>query len=121
MTHSFTCFQCKENKTHESDFTTGYGNDKDGNKICFDCCGKNDLAELMNLPIGGKTTQYFNGKQVINWPSTLKITPNYVKNGRHNIAGSRIDVWFGFDGLRFHGVQYGSNTQIIHIKRIARS
>lgn len=125
----FTCHQCKQEIAHESDFSTGYGIDKDGNKICFACCGENDKKELESLPIGGKTMHYlsmidnkantFREKyKLTNWPGTLEIRPYYARTGRHNIAGKRLDVWFKFDGKEFHGIQYGHNTQICHIKRI---
>jgi len=53
-----------------------------------------------------------------NWPGTLRFDPHYIKKGRHNIAGTRYDVWFpGPDGHIWHGINYGENTQITHCKR----
>lgn len=166
MKHEFICSQCNEHKTHKSDMTTGYGTNKEGGKICFSCCGKNDILELINLQNKQKVWQYFDGKNIVNWPSTMKIKPNFTKKGRHNIAGSREDVWFtigigyvnnnelpiingnaivdgkeiklnkrdngyfiedqekcilidGITWLKFHGIQYGNNSQILHIKKVA--
>ena len=118
MKHEFKCSQCGQNKVHESDFSTGYGKDKDGNIICYDCCGKNDASELINLPIGGKAIQYWDGKNIKNWPSSLVIAPYYTKKGKHNIAGTREDIYFRFGGFNFHATQYGNISQIAHIKKI---
>ena len=119
MTETFACNAC--NATIErppESIGTGYATDKDGNKICYSCCGKED-AEYMR--VNGKNTLYLtsNGEtsgHVSNWPGTLKI-PCHIKRGRHNIARYRYDVWFKFEGRTWHGVQYGDNTQIVHCKR----
>lgn len=59
-----------------------------------------------------------NGKyDYVSWPGTLKIKC-HVRTGRHNIAGTRYDVWFTFNGKNFYGVTYGDKTQICHIRRI---
>ena len=118
MVHEFTCHQCGQHKIHEDNISTGYGSDKEGNKICFQCCGVNDAKELTDLPIGGKTIQYWDGKNIINWPSSLVIKPYYVTNGKHNIARTRTDINFRFNGFNFHAVQYGDMSQIAHIKKI---
>ena len=122
MKHTFICHQCGQTKTHEDDFTNGYGEDRDGNKICFACCGLNDAKELKELPIGGKTTLYMDTKEktLSNWPGTLKISLPYIRTGRHNIAGKRYDAWFNYEGNKFHAVTYGDSTQIAHIKRISK-
>ncbi len=117
MTHNFKCSQCGQDKTHDSEFSTGYGYDKDNNKICFACCGLNDAKELTELPIGKKTVQYWDGKNITNWPSSLVIKPSYTTKGRHNIAGSREDIYFKFNGFNFHATQYGNNSQIAHIRK----
>ena len=65
----------------------------------------------------GRIMLYLSNGEVMNWPGTLRF-PAHVRKGRHNIAGSRYDVWFaGPDGFQWHGVQYGDNTQICHCKR----
>jgi hypothetical protein len=120
MKHEFTCSQCKQNKVHESDFTTGYAKDKGNNKICFECCGKNDIEALGNLKPKEKFILYLNTKEktLTNWPGTLKINVGYIREGRHNIAGKRYDTWFSLGQFNYHAVQYGDNTQIAHIKRV---
>lgn len=56
--------------------------------------------------------------KITNWPGSLSF-PCIVRKGRHNIARVRYDANFaGPDGNRWHGVQYGDNTQIIHCKRL---
>jgi hypothetical protein len=54
---------------------------------------------------------------ITNWPGTLRFRAFAVLKGRHNIAGTRYDVYFRVNGAEWHGVQYGENTQILHCKR----
>ena len=101
----------------------GYGTDKDGNKFCYECCGKHDKQELENMKIGEKTIQYLhkddeNKWWVVNFPSSLKLRIWMVHEGRHNIAGIRRDVWFDFNGNNFHGVQYGNFSELCYIRRV---
>lgn len=49
---------------------------------------------------------------VSNWPGTLKfdVHAGAIKRGHHNIARTRVDVWFrGPDGFTWHGVNIGDN------------
>jgi len=120
MLHQFTCSVCHQHKTHESDFSTGYGKDKDGNIVCFECCGKQDEKQLAELPLKGKMSLYLdtNKKILTNWPGTLHISVPYIRKGKHNFAGKRYDTWFKYAGNQYHAVQYGDNTQIAHITRV---
>lgn len=98
---------------------TGYGYDARDMPICYECCGKADRAQMMAT---GKATLYLTGKpgawSVSNWPGTLRLRAT-VRKGRHNIARTRYDAWFtGPDGLPWHGVTYGENTQICHCRRL---
>lgn len=121
MIHKFKCHQCGEDKTHECEFSTGYGLDVNGNKICFSCCGKNDEKELAELKPKQKFTLYLDTvkKTLTNWPGTLVIPIGCIREGKHNIARKRFDVWFKFNGNNYHATQYGTTTQIAHVKRIA--
>lgn len=121
----FRCDDCGQDKTHpEGSCTTGYATDREGKKICFDCCAIRDKASMIEngtsdqLPLylskDDKGTWYLG-----NWPSTLRFRCGNPRKGRHNMARTRYDVWFnGPDGKDWHGVQYGENTQIVHCKRI---
>lgn len=129
------CDYCGEVKSHESDFTTGYATNKDGKKLCFDCCAVEDKKYMIEhgnskgLPLyltpakNPPTTPRLAGEtygtyEVTNWPGTLRFKCNKPKKNYHNIAGHRYDVWFdGPDGFLWHGVNYGENTQIVHCKR----
>ena len=93
----------------------GYGVDRDGNKICFDCCGDLDRDHLMLLKKKERMVLYLTNRGIENWPGTLLIKPTRRKIGKHNIAGTREDVWFELNGRHFHGVRYGDFTQICHI------
>lgn len=109
---------------------SGYAIMRKGDKdvrVCYDCCAIHD-AQIMDSH--GKMVLYLVAKreeshghslttyEVTNWPGTLVFPALSVKKGRHNIAGSRTDVWFqDSHGKEWHGVQYGDFTQIIHCKR----
>jgi len=88
--------------------------------VCFECCGDQDRASMRQT---GRAVLYLSkiGADwfVSNWPGTLRICTNFpgVCVGRHNIAGRRYDVWFNFEGCLWHGVTYGDNTQLCHVKR----
>ena len=112
---------CGHEPSPHAEFTTGYGimNNK---KYCYDCCAKTDREDMEN---SGRATLYLTKKdvngsiswEVKNWPGSLKFKA-YVKKGSHNIARTRYDAWFTVNDKRWHGVQYGENTQIIHCKRV---
>ena len=112
------CSQCG-NEFKPDGIGTGYGVDpQTKKKICYTCCGINDLNKLKNSKIGDRFCYYLSKGKVINWPNTMIIEPYYFRVGRHNIAGRRTDVWFNVDGNKFWGVNYGDNSEILHIKRI---
>lgn len=123
----FRCGDCGEVKPVQSSGGTGYGyfghDNPDAKPICYDCCGKRDVAAMTAT---GRATLYmsktkgadWNKCEVANWPGTLRLAGGYSV-GRHNIAGKRYDVHFtGPDGAQWHGVTYGDNTQICHCKRL---
>jgi len=118
----FVCHVCKQTIRVTPGLTTGYGVDDDDNKICYSCCADQDrewmIAQgkihLYLCPVKNSTLNW----TVKNWPGSLVFPVWAQKKGRHNIAGTRYDVWFsGPDGHRWHGVQYGDQTQICHCKR----
>ena len=115
--NTFTCSKCNKEIENTDTFTTGYGVDKNDNKVCFACCGVDDKEYMRN---NGKIDLYLvkkdNRYHVVNWPSTLDFPVSYAKKGRHNIAGLRYDVWFTFEGKTWHGVNYGVNSEICHCK-----
>ena len=94
---------------------TGYGVNREGEKICFACCGEQDKQAMRE---DGKATLYLSNNEITNWPGTLRLRADYVRTGRHNIAGKRYDVWFHFENQQWHGVQYGDNTNILHCKKL---
>lgn len=123
---TFHCADCGQDKLISFNGGAGYGicRDNPDHKICYDCCGKRDRADMIET---GKATLYLlrdeSGQHnVTNWPGTLRFNNVGIKTGRHNIAGKRYDVWFhGPDGKMWHGVQYGDNTQICHCRRTKQS
>jgi len=119
--------ECGHEESDHSNITRGYGLDEQGNRHCFECCAKRDAKHMIK---DGKTTLYlcdmvrssrfdtqFSGR-VTNWPNSLSFKCQ-GHTGRHNMAGTRYDIWFkGPEGNMWHGVQYGENTQICHCKRV---
>lgn len=116
---------CGHEPSPHADFTTGYGVDRDGKKICYACCAENDRKQMRET---GRATLYLTSEPnegnlsadhfVSNWPGSLKFRAHYYKVGRHNMTGRRYDVWFTFENQPWHGVQYGDNTQVVHCNRI---
>ena len=132
MTSKFKCNDCGEFKPVQTEGGTGYARLKDGSNICYECCGIRDRADMVKT---GRGVLYLSSVpapdcmknqpwntirgRLSNWPGTLEFKVDATKKGRHNMAGSRYDVWFtGPDGKDWHGVQYGENTQICHCRRI---
>lgn len=109
---------CGHEPTKTNGFGTGYGTDKDGKTHCYQCCANLDREQLTRDGAGmlylSKDDQ---GWKVGNWPGTLEFRTGTPRKGRHNIARTRYDVWFRFDGSLWHGVQYGEMTQVCHVKR----
>lgn len=112
--NTFICSQCGLTKPEETT-GTGYGVDAAGNKVCYTCCGVNDSQALDTLRPKEKLLLYWNGKEVTNWPGSLRITPIGHRVGNHNIARSQTTVYFKHHGANFIGRQYGDNSQILHV------
>lgn len=107
---------CGHPASEHSNFTTGYGEDpKTGKKFCYACCAERDKDDMRKT---GHATLYLTEKGITNWPGSLILTPYFRKTGLHNIARIRRDVWFMFERTRWHGVNYGNFSQILHCKRI---
>jgi len=115
---TFICSRCSEEKPRLHNGGTGYAEDKDGNKTCYECCAEIDREELRNMKPGDKTTHYWNGKEITNWPGTLIIFPHYFTKSRHNFGGWKTHIWFKFEGNDFYAYQIGDSNQSAHIRRI---
>jgi hypothetical protein len=114
-----SCDVCGNEIVKPDSFTTGYGVDTEGRKVCYQCCAIRDREDMRNT---GKAVLYLatddKGRyQVTNWPGSLKIGTGRPRIGKHNWAGFRLDVWFAFEGRVWHGTQYGGYTQLCHCKR----
>jgi hypothetical protein len=114
---SFTCCRCGLTKPVQTSGGTGYGINPDGTgKTCYQCCAEID-REVMRAE--GRITLYDSSPtELTNWPGTLCIPIKVRFVGRHNWARHRYDVYFDFEGRRWHGVRYGDNTQIVHCRRL---
>ena len=73
---------------------------------------ENGMA-LLYLVDGGANGQ---GMMVQDWSGQLRIKPVRVRKGRHNMARTRWDVWFTYEGQPWHGVNIGDN-QILRCRK----
>ncbi len=117
--NTFKCSDCRKTITNTDKSTSGYGIYPNGDKVCFSCCAYRDLASMRDT---GKITLYLSGNSQIgyklgNWPGTLSLRPASYRVGKHNIARTRIDVWFVLDGFWWHGIQYGDFSQLCYCKK----
>src|SRR3990167_3665713 len=96
-----------------------------------------DEASMHNLEIGRARVAHMNanghallylvdggangdGMVVQDWSGTFRIKPDRVRKGRHNIGRTRWDVWFTYEGQRWHGVNVGDN-QILRCRVLRRA
>jgi len=121
MENNVICSVCGKEITREKDsILTGYGIDKDNNKVCFACCGERDKKDLIET---GKMFGYLakdeQGNYFGNWPGSFKIRVGYIRKSNHNFAGrnGRRDFWFSFNGCNYHGVNIGDN-ECARVKRV---
>jgi hypothetical protein len=115
----FTCSVCEETKTHIDSFTTGYGVNDKGEKVCFNCCGKTDSQWMKDHDrIDLYLTKKDNNWVVSNWPGTLRFFANVYK-GRHNWAGCQYTAYFKDEwGNHWFGRRFGDNTEIVHCQKM---
>ena len=108
---------CGHEPSKHSQFMTGYGV-QNGKKYCYECCAKNELKAMQE---DGRATLYLvktvGEYEVSNWTGSLRFKP-VVRKGKHNIARSRYDAWFMVNGQKWHGVNYGEFSQLLHCKKM---
>ena len=114
-----TCEKCGKEIVPPNSLGAGYGV-LDGKKHCYECCGEYDKQQLREKDRATLYLSKVTGEYLItNWPGTLKIKPwPNIKTGRHNLARTRKDVWFRFEGQEWHGVQYGETTELLHCRKL---
>jgi hypothetical protein len=67
----FECTECKIIKLVPVGHSgTGYGVTKEGNKVCYACCAKLELASMIET---GKSTLYFCKDKVTDWAGGLVL------------------------------------------------
>lgn len=101
---------------------TGYATDSEGRKVCYACCAEQDKTYMRDHD---KTTLYLSKDtsdqwKVTNWPGSLTIKPDYVKRSKGYGFGreyDRHDVWFTFQGDRWHGINQGDN-QLLRCRKL---
>lgn len=117
-TTTFYCSECKQTLTVVHDgpaHGTGYAVKPNGHKVCYSCCGYDDRVWMTRE---GQACMYLTDKGVTNWCGSLVFPVLERREGSHNIARTRTDVWFrGPDGYLWHGVQLGDMSEICRCKR----
>jgi len=121
MIHHFTCDICLKNIQHESDISTGYGKNDQGQTVCFACCADQDRAEMRRT---GKAVLYLNDQAgtstVGNWSGTLHFPLTHKWTGKHNMAGTVTFFRFiGPDNAVWSGRNVGKWSQLARCKRTA--
>ena len=115
----FLCAKCSSKVPISYSCAMGYGYLSPfttlDDRICYPCMARYELDDLLST---GKGLLYLGKYTVTDWTGTLSLPITYQKKGRHNIAGTRYDVWFRVGAEKWYGVQYGENTQLIHCKRM---
>ena len=110
---------CGHEPSKHHEFTTGHGTMPDGSKHCYACIASIDKASMIEHGHSKHLPLYLSNREVTNWPGSLRFKVYFQKEGRHNIAGRRLDVYFtGPEGARWHGTLYGEWTQVVHCKRM---
>lgn len=124
MNELLTLLDCGHPPSSHSHITNGYGVTPDGKKLCYDCCAKREKESMLTtgralLYLTHNTSQLNPFYELTDWPGHLRFRVFHMRKGRHNIARVRYDVWFmGPDDVRWHGVQYGDNTQVTYCRRV---
>lgn len=125
---AFKCHDCKLTLPVQKDSGTGYATYSNRYKVCYACCALREKASMhktgrIDLYVTEESTQPGCRRpvSVINWPGTLVFVPTAYNYGRHNLAGTRLDVWFNDDcNDRWHGVVLGDFNEILRCKRLKR-
>lgn len=128
MTEHKICTMCSKiiQKPPDS-IGTGYGQDSDGNILCYNCCAELDKRYMeehdkitLYLECTTRESGYKKPTGVTNWPRSMHFPAvGYYRSRAHNWGISRTDVWFhDHTGAPWHGILYGDNTQLVHCKRL---
>lgn len=124
----FLCSVCGQHIEVDTlnSITTGYGCNDKHEPVCFACCAETDRKYMqehgrISLYLIGTMSSKGVSHRVCNWPDSLSYPVLHHTTGRHNIAGTRYDVWFKDEvGAYWHGTRYGQNTDVVHCKRVKK-
>jgi hypothetical protein len=109
---------CGHPESPHSESTRGYGTDKDGKRLCYDCCRAQDLAEIEK---GNPVFAYFSERPgwkgpgsaasrhiITGWPGFVLMPQAWRKSSRR-IWGTRL-LYIGaidYAGREWHGTSPG--------------
>ena len=85
------------------------------------CLACSSIVENQANAASDRITLYYGygrADVVTNWTGDIRFRVERTKTGNHNMTGRRADVWFTAYGSRWHGVQYGSDTELLHCTRL---
>lgn len=83
MNETFYCSACHSTKPVAITGGTGYATKSNGEKVCYKCCAIEDIRYMND---NGRTTLYYDGRKITNWPGSLEFRAIRYKEGKHNIA-----------------------------------
>ncbi len=111
----FLCASCGQTlPMHDGVGGTGYAVDAHDDFCCYACCGKTD-ADILRAgkePIGLYLTRKGVGHYAVtNWPSTLEVFVDSIKETRKTVFGRsltpRLHVRFSYEGVDWYGDAFG--------------
>lgn len=114
---TFKCQDCHKELPVNKSGGTGYAlyGEK---KICYSCAKDRELKAISKVAPGGKYDFYYSHGRVTNWTGTIVFRATGSRVGRHNMAGTRTDVWFvDHLGREWHGTNIGDND-ILRARRL---
>jgi len=119
------CDRCNKEIVKPEGCGTGYATNEHNETICYECCAEEDREwmrthDKIDLYLTETKVEDRWKWSITNWPGTLRFDNLHVRQGYHNIAGVRRDTWIWFEGRRWHGVRYGDNTQVVHLKKLKK-
>lgn len=134
---TFACSVCgahRDLNTSGEGCGTGYGRTAADAFVCYPCGAEQTREDLiakgkgtlyLTLPRREDRRRYRAGDvlapgiaSLTDWTGKLSTPALWCTVGDHNIARVRYDVRFRLAGEDWHGVTYGDDTQICHVRRL---
>lgn len=57
-------------------------------------------------------------KQVSNWDGSIKINAYFGREWQNNMGDVRQSIWFTYKGIKFYGLYYKTNSDIVRCQQV---